>query len=156
MISVSFPILKLVLSMTLYRNSHFSVPLSTVICRHVVTSSLQTLELDRRLQRLEALIGSREASVTGPGGLVDTAARLSERVALLQPSYLEQVEARIATLQTKLTSITKNPESSLIVDADTQNKVRNLLLDSTYINIALKCRLIRFYNFLRSVSFLRL
>ncbi|VUZ51325.1 unnamed protein product [Hymenolepis diminuta] len=86
----------------------------------------KTLELDRRLQRLETLIGSREASVTGPGGLVDTAARLSERVALLQPSYLEQVEARIATLQTKLTSITKNPESSLIVDADTQNKIGEL------------------------------
>nr|CDS27938.1 dynactin subunit [Hymenolepis microstoma] len=86
----------------------------------------KALELDRRLQRLEALIGSREVSVIGPGGLVDTAARLVERVALLQPSYLEQVEARIATLQTKLANTTKNSESSLINDADNQTKIGEL------------------------------
>lgn len=86
----------------------------------------KALELDRRLQRLEALVGSREVSVTGPGGLVDTAARLVERVALLQPSYLEQVEARIATLQTKLANTTKSSESSLINDTDNQTKAFKL------------------------------
>ncbi|KAM7540958.1 hypothetical protein Aperf_G00000032526 [Anoplocephala perfoliata] len=86
----------------------------------------KTLELDRRLQRLEALVGSREVTVTGPGGLVDTVARLSERVSLLQPSNLEQIEARIGTLQTKLATITQNPESGLLADADTQNKISEL------------------------------
>ena len=84
--------------------------------------SNQTLELDRRLQRLEALVGSREVTVTGSGGLVDVASRLSERVSILQPSYLEQVEARIVTLQKKLSDITKNPENAALTDADTQNK----------------------------------
>ncbi|VDD76435.1 unnamed protein product [Mesocestoides corti] len=86
----------------------------------------KTLELDRRLQRLEALLGSREVTETGPGGLLDTASRLSERISLLQPAYLDQVEARIASLQAKLASISKNPENSIVTDADTQNKVAEL------------------------------
>ncbi|VDN96490.1 unnamed protein product [Rodentolepis nana] len=86
----------------------------------------KALELDRRLQRLEALIGSRDVSVTGPNGLVDAAARLVEQVALLQPSYLDQVEARIATLQSKLTNASKNSESSVINDAAKQAKIGEL------------------------------
>ncbi|CDS41095.1 dynactin subunit [Echinococcus multilocularis] len=85
----------------------------------------KTLELDRRLQRLEMLIGSREVTATGAGGLMETAARLSERVSLLQPSYLEQVEARIATLETRLADVTKNPEN-VLADADSQNKIAEL------------------------------
>ncbi|KAL5111611.1 Dynactin subunit 2-A [Taenia crassiceps] len=86
----------------------------------------KTLELDRRLQRLEMLVGSREMTAIGVGGLMETATRLSERVSLLQPSYLEQIEARIATLQTKLADVTKNPENAVIADADTQNKIAEL------------------------------
>ncbi|VDK38251.1 unnamed protein product [Taenia asiatica] len=86
----------------------------------------KTLELDRRLQRLEMIVGSREMTAIGAGGLVEAATRLSERVSLLQPSYLEQIEARIATLQTKLADVTKNPENAVIADADTQNKIAEL------------------------------
>ncbi|EUB63633.1 Dynactin subunit 2 [Echinococcus granulosus] len=86
----------------------------------------KTLELDRRLQRLEMLVGSREVTATGAGGLMETAARLSERVSLLQPSYLEQVEARIATLETRLADVTNNPENVVLADADSQNKIAEL------------------------------
>ncbi len=86
---------------------------------------MQSLELDRRLQRLEALLGARSGTeVTPAGGLLETASRLSERVALLHPPHLDQVESRLATLQTKLTNITERPEAAVIADADVQNKVR--------------------------------
>ncbi|VDM32433.1 unnamed protein product [Hydatigera taeniaeformis] len=86
----------------------------------------KTLELDRRLQRLETIVGTREITAMGACGLMETAARLSERVLLLQPSYLDQIEARISTMQAKLADITKNPENAAIADADTQNKIAEL------------------------------
>lgn len=71
---------------------------------------------------MEALVGSREVALTGPGGLINVVSRLSEQVAVLQPSYLEQVEARIFTLQEKLNKIKISGNDSLF-DADSQNKV---------------------------------
>ncbi|KAA0197374.1 Dynactin subunit [Fasciolopsis buskii] len=84
-------------------------------------------ELDRRLQRLEALIGQPEptklsalTSDTAQHSLLEAASRLSARSSLLQPSHLDMIEARLSSLQTKLQSITEKREA--IADADTQNK----------------------------------
>lgn len=90
------------------------------------------------------IVGSREMTAIGVGGLVETATRLSERVSLLQPSYLEQIEARIATLQAKLADVTKNPENAVIADADTQNKVNCVIVAlskflSTFFSIGSSC-----------------
>ncbi|VDP81677.1 unnamed protein product [Echinostoma caproni] len=88
-------------------------------------------ELDRRLQRLEALIGQPDPTKlsaltadTAQHSLLEAASKLSARSALLQPSYLDMIETRLSSLQTKLQSITEKRET--IADADTQNKVAEL------------------------------
>ncbi|THD20038.1 Dynactin subunit 2-B [Fasciola hepatica] len=86
-------------------------------------------ELDRRLQRLEALIGQPDPTKlsaltadTVQHSLLEAASRLSARSSLLQPSHLDMIETRLSSLQTKLQSITEKREA--IADADTQNKAR--------------------------------
>ncbi|KAF6769136.1 hypothetical protein AHF37_12834, partial [Paragonimus kellicotti] len=85
-------------------------------------------DLDRRIQRLEALIGQPDPSKlsaltadTAQLSLMEAATRLSARTALLQPNHLDMIETRLSALQTKLQTITEKRET--ISDADTQNKV---------------------------------
>ncbi|KAF7252948.1 hypothetical protein EG68_08856 [Paragonimus skrjabini miyazakii] len=84
-------------------------------------------DLDRRIQRLEALIGQPDPSKlsaltadTAQLSLMEAATRLSARTALLQPNHLDMIETRLSALQTKLQTITEKRET--ISDADTQNK----------------------------------
>ncbi|KAF5399830.1 Dynactin subunit 2-B [Paragonimus heterotremus] len=88
-------------------------------------------DLDRRIQRLEALIGQPDPSKlsaltadTAQLSLMEAATRLSARTALLQPNHLDMIETRLSALQTKLQTITEKRET--ISDADTQNKVAEL------------------------------
>ncbi|KAF8569344.1 hypothetical protein P879_05393 [Paragonimus westermani] len=88
-------------------------------------------DLDRRIQRLEALIGQPDPSKlsaltadTAQLSLMEAATRLSARTALLQPNHLDMIETRLSALQTKLQAITEKRET--ISDADTQNKVAEL------------------------------
>ncbi|VDL94904.1 unnamed protein product [Schistocephalus solidus] len=89
------------------------------------------LELDRRLERLEALLGqpdpTRLSSMTADTmghGLLEAAQRLAARSSLLQPGHLDQIESRLVNLQTKLQSITEKRET--IADADSQHKIAEL------------------------------
>ncbi|KAL7062696.1 hypothetical protein AAHC03_01060 [Spirometra sp. Aus1] len=89
------------------------------------------LDLDRRLERLEALLGqpdpARLSSMTADTmghGLLEAAQRLAARSSLLQPGHLDQIESRLANLQTKLQSITEKRET--IADADSQHKIAEL------------------------------
>ncbi|TPP58747.1 Dynactin subunit 2-B, partial [Fasciola gigantica] len=106
-------------------------------------------ELDRRLQRLEALIGQPDPTKlsaltadTAQHSLLEAASRLSARSSLLQPSHLDMIETRLSSLQTKLQSITEKREA--IADADTQNKASIYVFfhvpycDEIYINRRLK------------------
>ncbi|KAA3677964.1 dynactin 2, partial [Paragonimus westermani] len=88
-------------------------------------------DLDRRIQRLEALIGQPDPSKlsaltadTAQLSLMEAATRLSARTALLQPNHLDMIETRLSALQTKLQAITEKRET--ISDADTQNKIAEL------------------------------
>jgi len=93
--------------------------------------SEKMIELDRRLQRLEALLGKddpgRLSALTADTmghGLLEAANRLASRSALLQPGVLDQVEARLLTLQTRLTGITEKRE--MIADADAKQRIAEL------------------------------
>ncbi|CAL8097891.1 unnamed protein product [Calicophoron daubneyi] len=88
-------------------------------------------DFDRRIQRLEALVGQPDPNKisaltadTAQHSLSEAATRLAARSALLQPGHLDMIEARLNNLQTKLQTITEKREA--IADADTQNKVAEL------------------------------
>ncbi|VEL09566.1 unnamed protein product, partial [Protopolystoma xenopodis] len=88
-------------------------------------------ELDRRIEQMEALLGrpdparlSALTADTAHHGLVEAASRLAARSALLQPTHLDHVEARLFGLHTRLQSLTEKREA--IADADTQNKIAEL------------------------------
>ncbi|KER25155.1 hypothetical protein T265_07321 [Opisthorchis viverrini] len=88
-------------------------------------------DMDRRIQRLEALIGQADPTKlsaltadTAQRSLLETASRLSARTALLHPGHLDMIETRLSSLHTKLQSITEKRET--LSDADTQNKVAEL------------------------------
>ncbi|KAG5448300.1 Dynactin subunit 2 [Clonorchis sinensis] len=88
-------------------------------------------DMDRRIQRLEALIGHADPAKlsaltadTAQRSLLETASRLSARTALLHSGHLDMIETRLSSLHTKLQSITEKRET--LSDADTQNKVAEL------------------------------
>lgn len=88
-------------------------------------------DLDRRIQRLETLLGQPDpvklsalTAETSLRGLLEAVSRLSTKSALLQPSHLDMIEARLAGLQSKLQTITEKRDA--ISDADTQSKIAEL------------------------------
>lgn len=72
-------------------------------------------ELEGRLHRVEGLVGSQQpknvnrlTSVLDINGtLLDSVQQISTKAALLQPSQLDQIEARISALTTKLDAISE-------------------------------------------------
>lgn len=85
-------------------------------------------DIDRRIHRIEALIGQPDPNKltaltadTTTHGLLEACSRLSARSSLFQQGYLDMIEARLASLQGKLQAVTEKREA--IADYDMQNKV---------------------------------
>ncbi|CAH8597916.1 unnamed protein product [Schistosoma haematobium] len=88
-------------------------------------------DIDRRIHRIEALIGQPDPNKltaltadTTTHGLLEACSRLSARSSLFQQGYLDMIEARLASLQGKLQAVTEKREA--IADYDMQNKIAEL------------------------------
>lgn len=91
------------------RNSKIPVELPSNHLEH----TKRIAELEARLHRVEAVVGSHQPKnlnrlaslldINGP--LLDSVQQISTKAALLQPSQLDQIEARITALTTKLDAI---------------------------------------------------
>ncbi|KAK4470415.1 hypothetical protein MN116_005971 [Schistosoma mekongi] len=88
-------------------------------------------EIDRRIHRIEALIGQPDPNKltvltadTTTHGLLEACSRLSARSSLFQQGHLDMIEARLAALQGKLQAVTEKREA--IADYDMQNKIAEL------------------------------
>ncbi|CAH8596778.1 unnamed protein product [Schistosoma rodhaini] len=88
-------------------------------------------DVDRRIHRIEALIGQPDPNKltaltadTTTHGLLEACSRLSARSSLFQQGYLDMIEARLASLQGKLQAVTEKREA--IADYDMQNKIAEL------------------------------
>ncbi|TNN14633.1 Dynactin subunit 2 isoform 1 [Schistosoma japonicum] len=88
-------------------------------------------EIDRRIHRIEALIGQPDPNKltvltadTTTHGLLEACSRLSARSSLFQQGHLDMIEARLAALQGKLQAVTEKREA--IADYDMQSKIAEL------------------------------
>lgn len=70
-------------------------------------------ELEARLHRIEAIIGTQQperlnrlaSTLDTNGTLLDSVQQISTKAALLQPNQLDQIEARVTTLTSKINAI---------------------------------------------------
>ncbi|CAH8520457.1 unnamed protein product [Schistosoma turkestanicum] len=88
-------------------------------------------DIDRRIHRIEALIGQPDTNKltaltadTTSHGLLEACSRLSARSSLFQQGHLDMIEARLASLQGKLQAATEKREA--LADYDAQNKIAEL------------------------------
>lgn len=94
------------------------------------SSTARLAELEQRLERLEALLGHSPEKITALNAdlasksLLTAVSALASRTKLLDPSQLDQVEARLAIVQQRLTQITEKKE--VLEQTGKLNKVSEL------------------------------
>lgn len=94
---------------------------ATDVSQSKLAHTKRIAELEGRLHRIESIVGTQQperlnrlASVLDTNGtLLDSVQQISTKAALLQPSQLDQIEARIAALTTKINTI--HEKSSTLV-----------------------------------------
>lgn len=96
-----------------------------------LVQSTRIATLEHRLHQLEAAVGAKSEKLSrltaslGTGSLLEAVHHLSTRAALLQPSQLDLIEARLNNLGTKMDEIA---EKSMNTNQDTQRDQKTLEL----------------------------
>lgn len=93
-----------------------AIKVTTPVCELAQTTRVATLE--HRLHELETAVGAKSEKLSrltaslGSHTLLDAVRQLSTRAALLQPSQLDLIEARLNNLATKMDAIAEKSGSS--------------------------------------------
>lgn len=94
-----------------------------------LANSTRIAELEHRLYQLESVIGAKPDKVSrlsgflGTNSLLEAVQQLSTKAALLQPTQLDLIEARLSNLTSKLDAIAEKSSGS-IQDATREQKVQ--------------------------------
>lgn len=93
-----------------------------------LANSTRIAELEHRLYQLESVIGAKPDKVSrlsgflGTNSLLEAVQQLSTKAALLQPTQLDLIEARLSNLTSKLDAIAEKSSGS-VQDATREQKV---------------------------------
>ncbi|KAJ6645486.1 Dynactin subunit 2 [Pseudolycoriella hygida] len=109
---------KLVNQVEEYKKSGGMAAVQLPLQSNELSQSTRIAQLEHKLHQLESAVGakpeklSRLASSLGTNTLLDAVQQLSTKAALLQPSQLDLIEARLNNLATKMDAIAEKPTAT--------------------------------------------